>query len=137
MRRIHQRYRRSVPVSARCMRSPSLMIPTSLPVSSTTGTALIRLSTSVLATSLTVEYGFTVTTGATMTSRAFMGFLSAFSHKLLQAFLTSTNRAHRRLAAAVHDWHGAAKGPIIAMPFRFALQPYQRLARSEWEENRR
>jgi hypothetical protein len=42
--------RRSIPISARCIRSPSLTMPTSLPLSSTTGTALIRRSKSVCTT---------------------------------------------------------------------------------------
>ena len=68
----HQDGRRSVSVSERRMRSPSLTTPTTRPLSSTTGTALMRWRANNVATSLADCDGFTVTTGATMTSRAFI-----------------------------------------------------------------
>jgi hypothetical protein len=54
------------------MRSPSLTIPRSLPSAATTGTALIRLDTKVLATSRIDASGLTVTTFVTITSAAFI-----------------------------------------------------------------
>src|SRR6516225_9385453 len=68
----HQERLRSVPASARRMRSPSLTIPRSSPCSSITGTALIRLARRILATSSTRAFGRTLMTEQTITSAAFM-----------------------------------------------------------------
>src|SRR4249919_3753855 len=54
------------------MRSASLMIPTRLPASSTTGSALIRFASSISAISFTETSGWTVMTFVTMTSAAFI-----------------------------------------------------------------
>ena len=73
--RSHQDRCRSVPASIRCSKSPSLTMPISLPLWSSTGTALIFLSRNSFATSCTVAEGPTVMTGATMTSRTSMALL--------------------------------------------------------------
>src|SRR5215831_3352688 len=73
----HQDRLRSVPASARRMRSPSLTIPTSSSCSSMTGTALMRLARRILATSSTRAFGRTLMTAQTITSAALM------SHALL------------------------------------------------------
>src|SRR5262245_41253406 len=63
---------RSVPASERRSRSPSVTMPTRFPLSSTTGTPLIRRLTKTCATSFTDESGVTVITGDIITSRALM-----------------------------------------------------------------
>src|SRR5215471_11511595 len=68
----HQERLRSVPASARRMRSPSLTIPTRSAWSSITGTALMRLARRILATSSTRAFGRTLMTAETITSAAFM-----------------------------------------------------------------
>src|SRR6516162_1566921 len=68
----HQERLRSVPASARRMRSPSLTIPRSSPCPSITGTALIRLARRILATSSTRAFGRTLMTEQTITSASFM-----------------------------------------------------------------
>src|SRR5262249_53470295 len=86
----HQERCLSVPASARCIRSPSLAMPTSLPWSSTTGAALIRRSRKIFAASFTEDEDFTVITGETITSRAFIVDSSSFYEvrKLLQSELS-------------------------------------------------
>ena len=66
--------RRSVPVSAGRSRSPSVMIPTSCPFLSRTGTPLMRRLIMSLATSSTVVSGFVVATALTITSLALISF---------------------------------------------------------------
>src|SRR6516225_6175586 len=68
----HQDRLRSVPASARRMRSPSLTIPRSSSCSSMTGTALMRLARRIPATSSTRAFGRTLMTAETITSAAFM-----------------------------------------------------------------
>src|SRR5437867_1459057 len=79
----HHERRRSVPVSARCNRSPSLTMPiTRLPLS-TTGTALIPYSASSFAASGTVAFSSTVITSLVITSIARIGTsLDRFHHHL-------------------------------------------------------
>ena len=60
------------PTSFRRMRSASLMTPITRPASSTTGSALISLSTSGFATSDIEACGWVVITCRTMTSEAFI-----------------------------------------------------------------
>src|SRR5262249_18011215 len=62
----------SVPISARRTRSASLSIPTTLPPSSTTGSALMSCSIRSLIAEATSVSGLTVTTSRTITSIAFM-----------------------------------------------------------------
>ena len=62
--------RRSVSISIRRIKSPSLTIPSKFPSFETTGTALIRFSSRISATSCTERSGPTVMTGETMTSAA-------------------------------------------------------------------
>src|SRR6516162_5389016 len=69
----HHDRRRSVPVSARCNRSPSLTMPITLLSVSTTGTALMPRSASSLATAGTVASSSTEITSLVMTSIACIG----------------------------------------------------------------
>jgi hypothetical protein len=69
----HQERRRSVPISARRIRSLSLTMPTRRPSTPTTGTALILLPAKILATSLTGVAVETQTTSRVMTSATVMG----------------------------------------------------------------
>src|SRR6516225_4821509 len=64
--------RRSVSISVRRIKSPSLTIPTKSPPFDTTGTALTRFSSRVSATFSIEHSGPTVTTVVTMTSAAFI-----------------------------------------------------------------
>src|SRR5690242_13865490 len=68
----HRERRRSVPRSARRIRSLSLTTPTTFPAPSTTGSALMWWWSRSCAASFTDEVGLTVMTGETITSRAFM-----------------------------------------------------------------
>src|SRR6516165_7875709 len=68
----HQERLSSAPDTARRIRSPSEIIPTTLPSMATTGTALMPFATNVFATAFTSNSGPTVITCETMTSRAFM-----------------------------------------------------------------
>src|SRR6516162_7119136 len=74
--------RRSVPVSARRSKSPSVMIPTSCPFLSRTGTPLTRRLIISLATSSTVVSGVVVATALYMTSLALIRFSSCCRAKL-------------------------------------------------------
>src|SRR5215831_1815900 len=65
--------RRSVPVSTRCSRSPSLTIPTNRLSASTTGTPLMPRSERTFATSCTDASGVTVITLVVITSIARIG----------------------------------------------------------------
>src|ERR1019366_741658 len=73
--RNHQSRRRSRLFISGRTRSPSVMIPTNLPSASQTGTPLIACCASVLAISVIVALGATVTTKRVMISAASIGSL--------------------------------------------------------------
>ena len=68
--RRRSRWRRAVPISVRCSKSPSLMIPTRRPPESRTGAPLIPRSASSVAKAWTVVSGSTVITSVVITSTA-------------------------------------------------------------------
>jgi hypothetical protein len=62
----------SVPISGRCIRSASLRMPTTVPESSITGSALMSCAIRSLTASAMSSSGPTVTTSRIITSMAFM-----------------------------------------------------------------
>ena len=78
------------PTSFRRMRSASLMTPIARPASLTTGSALISLSTSGLATSDIEACGWVVITFRTMTSEAFIRRFSLTIENLYKPKLLPT-----------------------------------------------
>jgi hypothetical protein len=81
-RSLQRERRRSVPVSARRSKSPSVTIPTSRPFLSRTGTPLMRRLIMSLATVSTVVSGVVVATALTITSLALIRLSSPDRAKL-------------------------------------------------------
>src|SRR3984893_8106320 len=88
-------------------RSPSLTMPMGLPVSSTTGTALILLSMSILATLRVARSGPTETTLVVITSRAFIALPPALDRKAPSSWIVPPCRRPRDARSCLNTGSGA------------------------------
>ena len=98
--RLQRERLRSVPVSARRSRSPSVTIPASCPFLSSTGTPRMRRLIMSLATFSTVVSGVVVATARTMTSLALIRLSSRDWGKAIRADDSGLDVDHRNISRA-------------------------------------